>query len=168
VLAPDTGPVPAWSAQLLARGGGQAVPEYGTPEWAALDDGDPVKVAATVAAAEAWRAYTHPAAVADRLRLELDAARHQAAVEAEAAAEAAFQAVASQVRARAGRPTLAELAEERGDHVGLRRAWQQADRLDVVFAHHLRAAPTPERTPVGAVSTPRGRAARARRLATAV
>lgn len=164
VLAPDTGPVPAWSAGLLQRGGPE-VPEYGSPAWLELPEDSPAKVAATVAAAEAWRVTTHPAAVADRLTLELAAARHAAEVEAEAAAALAFRCVSADVQARAGRPTQAELAQQRGDHVGLARAWEQADRLDVAFATHLRAAPTPAPTSGHAPSTPAGRAARARRLA---
>jgi hypothetical protein len=45
-----------WAEVLIANG--QAIgelPEYGSPEWAALDDEDRRKVAATVVAAEQWR-----------------------------------------------------------------------------------------------------------------
>lgn len=59
LLGPDAGPTPDWSARLLERGGPD-VPAYGSEAWAALPDTDPAKVAATVAAAEAWRRSTTP------------------------------------------------------------------------------------------------------------
>lgn len=164
IAGPDTGPVPAWSARRLPRRG-VPVPEYGSPEWLALDDLDPAKVAATVAAAEAWRISTHPAAVADRLQGELNAARIVADREAEAAAQLAFQCVAADVAHRAGAPTYAQLAERRGQPERAARAREQQAEVDAVFTTHLRTAPTPERTQPGAPSTPAGRAARARRLA---
>lgn len=163
-LGPDPGPTPAWSARLLERGGPD-VPAYGSPEWDALPAEHPDRVAATVAAAEAWRRSTHPDVVADRLELELAAARFVAAREAEEAAALAFRSVSDVVISRAGRPTFAELSAERGDERGLARAREQAGRIDAAFAVNLRTAPTPERTGPGAPSTPTGRAARARRLA---
>lgn len=164
VLAPDTGPVPEWSARRLPPRD-VPVPEYGSDEWLALADNDPAKVAATVAAAEAWRITTHPAAVADRLQSELNAARYVADREAEAAAQLAFQCVAATVASNAGRPSYAELAELRGQPERAARAREQQAEVDATFTTHLRTAPTPERTPLGAPSTPAGRAARARRLA---
>lgn len=162
-LAPNPGPTPDWSARLLERGGPD-VPAYGSEAWAALPDTDPRKVAATVAAAEAWRRSTHPDVVADRLTLELAAARFVAAREAEEAAALAFRAVSDGVVSRAGRPTFAELSAERGDPAAVDRALAQQDRTAAAFTGNLRASPAPERTPPGAPSTPAGRAARARRL----
>ena len=49
-----------WAEVLIDNG--QAVgeiPEYGSPDWAALDDDDRRKVAATVIAAEQWRTRHH-------------------------------------------------------------------------------------------------------------
>lgn len=108
---PDPGPVPDWSARLLAAGGPD-VPAYGTPAWEALPDG-PVKVAAVVAAAEAHRRETHPDVIADRLRLELAAARHVAEREAAEAAALAARNVAERVSAAAGRPSYAQLCDLR-------------------------------------------------------
>lgn len=131
-LGPDLGPAPEWSARLIANGG-PAVPDYGSEDWHALADNDPAKVAATVAAAEAWRRSTHPDAIADRVRLELAASRDVAAAEAVEAAELARRAVAEPVAARAGRPTLAELAVEREDWTGLVAARAQEARTDAAF-----------------------------------
>ena len=166
LLGPDPGPTPAWSARLLDRAPGD-VPAYGSPEWEALPDTDPGKVAATVAAAEAWRRSTHPDVVADRLALDLAAARFVAAREAEEAAALAFRSVSDGVVSRAGRPTFAELSAERGDGAAVARALAQQDRTASAFASNLRASPAPERTAPTAPSTPAGRAARARRLADA-
>jgi Protein of unknown function (DUF2742) len=43
----------SWAQQLIANGG-DSFPEYRSPEWMALDDRDPRKVAACVEAAESW------------------------------------------------------------------------------------------------------------------
>jgi hypothetical protein len=42
----------AWARVLIRRA--PDPPVYGSPEWLALDDTDPAKVAAVVAAAECW------------------------------------------------------------------------------------------------------------------
>jgi hypothetical protein len=68
VIAVPT-PLP-WATALIQAGGG-SVPEYGSAEWAALDNTDARKVAACVLAAECWRQHTDPAAVEQRLRYEL-------------------------------------------------------------------------------------------------
>lgn len=60
--------------RLLARFG----PAYGTPEWEALPDADPVKVRAVVDAAEAWRWHCSTEEVTRALRAELDAIDHEA------------------------------------------------------------------------------------------
>jgi hypothetical protein len=108
LLGPDPGPVPDWSARLLERGG-PAVPEYGSAEWAALPDDSAAKVAATVAAAEAWRRSTHPDVVRDRLELELAAGRQAVAAEA-AVAWRNFAAPYA-----APRPSYAQLCDLRGE-----------------------------------------------------
>lgn len=109
----------------------------------------------------------HPDVVADRLTLELAAARFVAAREAEEAAALAFRAVSDGVVSRAGRPTFAELSEERGEPAAVARALAQQDRTAAAFTGNLRTSATPERTAPTAPSTPAGRAARARRLAEA-
>lgn len=109
---PDGGPTPAWSSRLIANGGPD-VPEYGSPAWHELDDNDPRRVAATVAAAEAWRRANDPDVIADRLRLELAAARHVAEAEAAEAAALASRNIAEGVAARAGRPSYAQLCDLR-------------------------------------------------------
>lgn len=71
-----------WARHFLDAVAGQEVPEYRSPAWEALPVNDPRKVAACVAAAERYAALTDPAQVADRLAVELAAARAQAASEA--------------------------------------------------------------------------------------
>jgi hypothetical protein len=46
--------------------------EYGTPAWHALPRDHPDRTRAVWQAAEAWRRYWQPAAIAERLRTELD------------------------------------------------------------------------------------------------
>jgi hypothetical protein len=75
--APNVGAVRAWTRRVLAdhggRGGGaDAVPALGSRAWCALPDGDPRKLAAAVRPALAQLEYWEPAAIADRLRTELD------------------------------------------------------------------------------------------------
>ena len=48
------------------------LPLYGSADWAALRENDPRRVAAAVAAAEAWREYTSTERVAADLRRQLD------------------------------------------------------------------------------------------------
>lgn len=56
-------PLPlTWARQLIAKAG-ESFPAYGSPEWVALDDRDPRKVAACVAAAECWRTRNYRADV---------------------------------------------------------------------------------------------------------
>lgn len=47
-------------------------PEYGSPAWHALPADHPDRDRAVWEAAEAWRSYWTPAAIAERLRAELD------------------------------------------------------------------------------------------------
>src|SRR5689334_2877836 len=56
-----------WAAALIGRATG-LVPEYGSPEFEALPDSSPEKVASCVRAAEAWRVYFSPEEIARRLR----------------------------------------------------------------------------------------------------
>lgn len=62
-------------AQALAAAGAREVPAYGSPEFHALPDTSPLRVASAVAAAEAWRTYWTPEEHAARLRAELAAGR---------------------------------------------------------------------------------------------
>jgi hypothetical protein len=82
----------AWARVLIRR----AVdpPVYGSPEWLALDDQDPRKVAAVVAAAECWAQEGDD--LEDRLRREL-AARWHAEKQAE---DAEYVAATREHRAR--------------------------------------------------------------------
>lgn len=85
----------AWAQQLLAAARELGpVPDYGTPAWEALDVADPRRVAAAVVSAELVR--YEEVTRADRLRLELRAARAEWLAEEEAGwAEAADQLPAS-------------------------------------------------------------------------
>lgn len=60
----------SWAQRLIAAGGPN-LPLYGSPEWAALADRDPRKVASCVRAAEAWRRDSDPSEIAHRMREEL-------------------------------------------------------------------------------------------------
>lgn len=51
-----------WARRLIDKAAGD-IPIYGSPEWDALDDTDPRKVAACVRAAEAWRQDGEPDAI---------------------------------------------------------------------------------------------------------
>lgn len=62
-------------AQALAAADATEVPAYGSPEFDALPETSPLRVAAAVAAAEAWRTYWSPEEHARRLELELAAGR---------------------------------------------------------------------------------------------
>ena len=48
-------------------------PPYGSPEWLALPEGSPARMAAVVRAAEAWAQGDN---LEDHLRLEVDLSRH--------------------------------------------------------------------------------------------
>lgn len=75
-LLPDRDPWAARvQAQALAAAGTAEVPAYGSPEFDALPEASPLRVAAAVAAAEAWRTYWSPAEQARRLESELAAGR---------------------------------------------------------------------------------------------
>ena len=68
-------PLP-WAQQLIENANAP-IPQYGSPEWAALPDDSRVKVASTVVAAECWRTYWTPDEHRRRLLDELDAAREE-------------------------------------------------------------------------------------------
>lgn len=114
-------PLP-WAAALIRKASGD-FPEYGSPEWAALDDRDARKVAACVAAAECWRTSTDPAWVEWRLRSELEGAQDDDRWSSEVVAE---------VHRTATRPSYAELSRRRGEPVREQRARQQRHRLGLV------------------------------------
>lgn len=73
-LLPQPSP---WARHFLDTVGERPVPLYGSPEWAALSDNDPLRVASCVRAAEAWAAAGDPAALAARLATEIAVARAQ-------------------------------------------------------------------------------------------
>ena len=117
-------PLP-WATALVHAAGGD-FPEYGTAEWAALDDTDPRKVAACVSAAECWRTSTDPAWVEWRLRAELDAG-HAEDDDARWTPE-----VVAAVHRAAGQPSYAELCRRRSEPDREVRARQQRQRLGLV------------------------------------
>jgi hypothetical protein len=121
-------PMPLPWATALIRAGGERVPDYGSPEWAALPDDSPAKVAACVLAAECWRAETDPAWIAWRLRAELD--EHHAE---EADARWTPEVVAA-VHRSANRPSYVELCERRGEPERAERAREQRRRLRLTVA----------------------------------
>lgn len=61
-----------WAAQLIARA--PDAPSYGSPEWLALPEGSPAKVAAVVRAAECWAVDGDE--LEERLRREVLALSH--------------------------------------------------------------------------------------------
>lgn len=67
-MTPDADRILA-SVRLLLAG---QPPEYGSPVWRALPPNHPDRTRAVRQAAEAWRRYWLPEAIAERLRAELD------------------------------------------------------------------------------------------------
>lgn len=114
-----------WSAALIDAATG-FVPEYGSPEFEALPDNSPEKVASCVRAAEAWRIYFAPEEIGRRLRAELEAA-HLADDEAVWSAD-----IVQQVHRSANRPSYAELSERRGEPANVARGRAQQRRLGLV------------------------------------
>src|SRR4051794_37785362 len=71
--APDVDAVRSWAARVLTRVESvSAVPELGSPAWAALADTDARKLTAALHPALAQLMERTPAAIAERLRAELD------------------------------------------------------------------------------------------------
>jgi hypothetical protein len=68
--APDIDAVRTWTGRVLDRLG--TVPDLGSPTWAALADTDARKLAAAIRPAFAQLTERTPAAIAERLRVELD------------------------------------------------------------------------------------------------
>jgi hypothetical protein len=67
-----------WSAVRIERGRMAAdgpLPAFGSTAWQQLGDTSPVKIAAVIVAAEAWRYESDPMVIADRLRYELAVTR---------------------------------------------------------------------------------------------
>ena len=92
---------------------GRPVPLYGSPEWHALPNSDPRKSAAVWRAAECWRTYWEPDAVAARLADELEFLDHEVirrirATSYEVASGADWRSLAQQ-------PTYATLAARRAE-----------------------------------------------------
>lgn len=96
------------SVRLLLAG---QLPEYGSPAWHALPSGHPDRERAVWEAAEAWRRYWQPEAIAERLRTELDML-DRIALERFKAASADVAAAWDVSRYCAG-PTYAELRRRR-------------------------------------------------------
>jgi hypothetical protein len=86
-------------------------PEYGSPAWRALPHGHPDRERAVWQAAEAWRCYWQPPAIAERLRAELDLI-DRATLERFKAASADLSRAWDVSRHCAG-PTFAELSRRR-------------------------------------------------------
>lgn len=107
-----------WAAALIKAADG-AIPEYGSPEWAALPDDSRVKVASCVLAAEALRTWMLPEEQYRRLRAEL---------EYEEPAIWSAEVVAA-VHRVANRPSFAELSERRGEPEKAARAREHVTRM---------------------------------------
>jgi hypothetical protein len=108
---PYLGPQPLPWARALIDSAEQPIPQYGTPEWAALPDTSRAKIAACVIAAEAWRSSSDPREVATRIRLEItqladDEAREPQLWTAD---------VVASVHVTATLPSYAELCRRRGE-----------------------------------------------------
>jgi hypothetical protein len=147
--APLVLPLPtSWAAERIAAGNAAGpVPDYGSPEWEALAEEDPRKLAAALVAAEVHRYEV--ATLADRVRLELAELAHAAeAAEVDDAIEAGARAAmareerlaaharqvgqqgARQILGR--RPTYEQLAELRGEPQRAERARGHARRIAAV------------------------------------
>jgi hypothetical protein len=61
-----------WAARLI-RAAGKPIPRYGTPDWQALAEGSPAKIAAVVVAAESWAREGDE--LEERLRAEVEMSR---------------------------------------------------------------------------------------------
>jgi hypothetical protein len=112
-----------WAAGLIDRAEG-FIPEYGSPEFEALPDDSPEKVASCVRAAEAWRVYFSPEEIGRRLRAELEAA-HLADDEPPMWSKDVVDAV----HRTANRPSLAELSNRRGEPDRAERANDHRRRM---------------------------------------
>ncbi|TFV49529.1 hypothetical protein [Blastococcus sp. TF02A-35] len=123
-----------WEARLLALADGQPIPDYGSREWRALPEDSPIRVAACVQAAAAWRTYTDPTEIALRLRLELDEARERDRQEQEL--DGWTPTLTRKQRASYARPgpSQLELAQRRGEPAAADRARAQAA---AIAAHRL-------------------------------
>lgn len=108
-----------WAEALIDRATG-TIPEYGSPEFEALPDNDPRKVASCVRAAEAWRTYFSPEEITRRLRAEFEAA---------STFELSLEQRESYARAR---PSFAELSARRGEPEAEARGRAQRRRLGLV------------------------------------
>jgi len=119
-------PQPTWATALIRAAGGR-VPEYGSPEWHALPEDSPARVASCVIAAECWRQYTDPEETARRLAAEVAELRYQQECYEAQVAEEEWQAV----RDRLARPAPSQrvLRVRRGDFTGAVRALEQEERV---------------------------------------
>lgn len=108
-----------WAAALIERAVG-TIPEYGSPEFLALPDNSPEKVASCVRAAEAWRTYFSPEEITRRLRAEFETATEY---------ELTQEQRENYARAR---PSFAELSERRGEPEAAARGRAHQRRMGLV------------------------------------
>lgn len=72
----------SWAARLIGAAM-KPIPRYGSPEWLALPEGSPAKVAAVVVAAECWARDADELEERLRAEVELSRAAHKADEDAE-------------------------------------------------------------------------------------
>jgi hypothetical protein len=130
---PYLGPQPLPWARALIDSAEQPIPQYGTPEWAALPDTSRAKIAACVIAAEAWRSSSDPREVATRIRLEItqladDEAREPQLWTAD---------VVASVHVTATLPSYAELCRRRGEGEAEARANTHRRRMGLPVARQV-------------------------------
>ena len=109
--SPDPAVVRAWAAPMLAAADQHGeTPRLGSPAWRALPDSDPRKLATVVHAALARLADTVPAAIAERLELELNETNRLAL---DRIRHASWDVAAAWSELHHDGPTHAELTERR-------------------------------------------------------
>lgn len=92
-------------AQAVAAAGGAEPPAYGSPEWTALPEDHPLRVAAAVQAAEAWRTWWTPTEHARRLAGEVDGLRAEREAAEQRRLVQQVNATANRMLTRPGPPT---------------------------------------------------------------
>lgn len=121
-----------WATRTLRDADPATLPTYGSPEWEALADDDPAKLAATVRAAEAWRTQLDPTRIAEALWAELEelhALRAEVRAEVEDEVWETYRGAVARPR-----PSALQLARRRGDTAAVLRLEAQEARL---AAHQL-------------------------------
>lgn len=100
-----------WARRMVDKAKGADIPTYGEATWLSLPDGDPVKVAAVVIAAECWAQDGDD--IPGRLAVEM-AASYAAHKEAE---DAAYVAKAKAHRETAPKPVRASFMQRRAEQL---------------------------------------------------